>query len=258
MGRLTETVKVLIIINVLFYVGTVFLGGENTSILANKSYQLFALWFPENPNFQIWQVITHMFMHGGTMHIFFNMFMLYMFGSILENHLGQMRFLFLYFSAGLGAFGLQVLFSYFEFHTAYEAYINAGFAEGQISQMLETVSQSGGYNYYENISRATTDQLMDSFMTPMVGASGAIFGVLAAFAVVYPNLPLYLFFIPIPIKAKYLIGFYFAINVISAVTGLDILHPSNTAYWAHIGGAIIGFITMWYWKKNSFNQNRWS
>ena len=95
-------------------------------------------------------------------------------------------------------------------------------------------------------------------MVPMVGASGAIFGVMAAFAVIYPNLPLYIMFIPIPIKAKYLIGGYFLLNVYSAVTGNTLLGPSNTAYWAHIGGAVIGFITMWYWKKNQFNQNRWN
>ena len=92
----------------------------------------------------------------------------------------------------------------------------------------------------------------------MVGASGAIFGVLAAFAVIYPNMPLYIMFIPIPIKAKYLIGGYFVLNVISALTGSSLAGPSNTAYWAHIGGAIIGFITLWVWKKYSFNQNRWS
>jgi membrane associated rhomboid family serine protease len=92
----------------------------------------------------------------------------------------------------------------------------------------------------------------------MLGASGAVFGVMAAFAVIYPNLPLYLMFIPIPIKSKYLIGGYFALNVFSAVTGMSLFGPSNTAYWAHIGGAVIGFFTMWYWKKNSFNENRWN
>ena len=92
----------------------------------------------------------------------------------------------------------------------------------------------------------------------MVGASGAIFGVLAAFALVYPNMPLYFIFVPIPIKAKYLIGGYFLINLYSAVTGSTILGPSNTAYWAHIGGAVVGFLIMWYWKRNSFNQNRWN
>jgi len=248
MGNITETVKVLLIANILFFVGSQFLG--------DYAYQLLALWFPENENFQLWQIVTHMFMHGGFSHILFNMFALYMFGSVLEQTLGQQRFLFLYFSAGLGAAGLQILFSYWSFNSAMQTYLDAGLSTQEVYDMLSQYSTTG--KVYASIPREATQQLISTYMTPMVGASGAIFGVLAAFAVVYPNLPLYLMFVPIPIKAKYLIGGYFAINVYSAVTGTTLLGPSNTAYWAHIGGAIIGFITMWYWKKNSFNSNRWN
>ena len=224
--------------------------------MGDYAYQLLALWFPENENFQLWQIVTHMFMHGGFSHILFNMFALYMFGSVLEQTLGQQRFLFLYFSAGLGAAGLQILFSYWSFNSAMQTYLDAGLYSQEVYDMLSQYSTTG--KVYASIPREATQQLISTYMTPMVGASGAIFGVLAAFAVVYPNLPLYLMFVPIPIKAKYLIGGYFAINVYSAVTGTTLLGPSNTAYWAHIGGAIIGFITMWYWKKNSFNSNRWN
>lgn len=248
MGNITETVKVLLIANILFFVGSQFLG--------DYAYQLLALWFPENENFQLWQIVTHMFMHGGFSHILFNMFALYMFGSVLEQTLGQQRFLFLYFSAGLGAAGLQILFSYWSFNSTMQTYLDAGLSTQEVYDMLSQYSTTG--KVYASIPREATQQLISTYMTPMVGASGAIFGVLAAFAVVYPNLPLYLMFVPIPIKAKYLIGGYFAINVYSAVTGTTLLGPSNTAYWAHIGGAIIGFITMWYWKKNSFNSNRWN
>ena len=248
MGNITETVKVLLIANILFFVGSQFLG--------DYAYQLLALWFPENENFQLWQIVTHMFMHGGFSHILFNMFALYMFGSVLEQTLGQQRFLFLYFSAGLGAAGLQILFSYWSFNSAMQTYLDAGLSTQEVYDMLSQYSTTG--KVYASIPREATQQLISTYMTPMVGASGAIFGVLAAFAVVYPNLPLYLMFVPIPIKAKYLIGGYFAINVYSAVTGTTLLGPSNTAYWAHIGGAIIGFITMWYWKRNSFNSNRWN
>jgi len=246
MGNITDTVKVLLIANILFFFGSQFLG--------EYAYQLFALWFPENENFQFWQIATHMFMHGGFTHILFNMFALYIFGSVLEQSLGQQRFLFLYFSAGLGAAGLQILFSYWNFNNAMQVYLDAGLSTQEVHQMLSQYSSTG--KVYSAIPREATQQLVGTYMTPMVGASGAIFGVLAAFAVVYPNLPLYLMFIPIPIKAKYLIGGYFLINVYSAVTGTSLFGPSNTAYWAHIGGAVIGFITMWYWKKNSFNSNR--
>jgi len=91
----------------------------------------------------------------------------------------------------------------------------------------------------------------------MVGASGAIFGVVVAFAVLYPNLPLMLMFIPVPIKAKYLIGGYVLMDLYAAITGNNIIGPANTANWAHLGGALIGFIIIWYWKKNSFNNKRW-
>src|SRR5690606_8938394 len=203
------------------------------------------------------QLVTHMFMHGSTAHIFLNMFMLYMFGSHLEFSIGQKKFLFLYFSAGFGAAALQLLFLYIGFQDAWQTYIQAGASPEQIRETLAMITQSGRYYPIEGVPEEVTAKLYSSYASTMVGASGAVFGVLAAFAVLYPNLPLYLFFIPIPIKAKYLIGAYFAIDLYSAATGNSIIGPSNVAHWAHVGGAVIGFITMWYWKKNSFNQNRW-
>jgi membrane associated rhomboid family serine protease len=249
MNRITDTVKTLLIANVLF-----FLGAQITGDMALK---FFALWYPENPNFQIWQIFTHMFMHSDVMHILFNMFALFIFGSVLEMYLGQKRFLFLYFSAGLGAVSLQILFNYIGFQNAYQQYIDAGITPEQIQTVLNSAYETGQYRTY-GMSNEISSGLLTNYLVPMVGASGAIFGVVAAFAVLYPNMPLYIFLIPIPIKAKYLIGGYFALNVISALTGSSLAGPSNTAYWAHIGGAVIGFITMWVWKKNDFNQNRWN
>jgi len=249
MSRITDTVKTLLIANILFFLGSQFLG--------DVAYKFFALWYPENPNFHFWQLVTHMFMHGGLTHILFNMFALFIFGSVLEMYLGQQKFLFLYFSAGLGAAGLQILFSYVGFQDAYQSFIDAGITSGQIESALDSAMQTGQYRTF-GLPEEVHTKLVDRYLTPMVGASGAIFGVLAAFAVVYPNMPLYIIFIPIPIKAKYLIGGYFVLNVYSAVSGNSIAGPSNTAYWAHIGGAVIGFITMWVWKKNQFNQNRWN
>ncbi|MAQ76448.1 MAG: rhomboid family intramembrane serine protease [Aquimarina sp.] len=249
MGRITETVKVLLIINVIFFIGSITLG--------DKAIELFGLWFPKNENFEFWQIITHMFMHGDIGHIFFNMFALYMFGSLLEQSIGQKKFLFIYFSAGLGAVGFQILFTYLKFNPGYQAYLEAGFTPDQIVSFIQESMQAGQYKIYPGISQELTENMLRSFSTPMVGASGAIFGVLSAFALIFPNLPLYIMFIPIPIKAKYLIGGYFLLDLYAGITGQAILGPSNVAHWAHIGGAVIGFITMWYWKKNSFNQNRW-
>lgn len=256
MGRISETVKVLLIINILFYIGANF-------ILPN-AYELFSLHFFKNPNFQYWQLVTHMFMHAsvnsnvGIIHIFMNMFMLYMFGSHLEFSIGRNKFLFLYFSAGFGALALHLLFLYVGFQDAWQTYIQAGASPQQIQENLTMISESGRYFPIEGVSEEVTAKLYSNYASTMVGASGAVFGILAAFAVLYPNLPLYLFFIPIPIKAKYLIGAYFVFDLYSAATGSNIAGGLNIAHWAHVGGAIIGFLVMWYWKKNSFNQNRWN
>lgn len=250
MGRITESVKTILIINIIFYVVS------NFVMSPGRAYELFALWFPVNPNFQFWQPLTHMFMHGGTTHILFNMFALYMFGSHIENALGSQRFLFLYFSAGFGAAALQILFGYFEFLPTYNLYLESGLVNGDAVNLMNDLV-NGSVRPLSSVPVEDSQIMFDAYRTPMVGASGAIFGVLVAFAVLYPNLPLMMLFIPFPIKAKYLIGAYFLLDVYAALTGNNIIGPANTANWAHIGGAIIGFIIIWYWKKNSFNDKRW-
>lgn len=255
MARITDTVKTLLIANVLFFLGS--------QLVGSQAVQYFALWFPKNDNFHIWQLITHMFMHASMGHIFFNMFALWMFGSVMEQSIGQKKFLFLYFSAGLGAAALQLIFSYYNFEMGVKELVGAGMSPDQIQDLIHNaysqMSSGGKYSVHipENIDGSAVKSMLGSYMTPMVGASGAIFGVLAAFAIIYPNLPLYIIFVPIPIKAKYLIGGYFVLEVFSGVTNVGILGPSNTAHWAHVGGAVFGFIMMWYWKKNQFNQNQW-
>ena len=196
-------------------------------------------------------------MHGGTTHLLFNMFALYMFGSHIENALGKSKFTFLYFSAGFGAAALQILFTYYQFLPTYSIFIENGISPSEFPEMINKVLTTGQFETYGKISQENMRTMVEAYQTPMVGASGAIFGVLVAFAVLYPNLPLYLFFIPVPIKAKYLIGGYFLMDVYAAVTGNNIISPENTANWAHIGGAVVGFIIIWYWKKNSFNNKRW-
>jgi len=201
MGRITETVKTLLIINIVFFVGSELLKSKGINADA-----LFALWFPKHPNFRIWQLITHMFMHGGSTHIFFNMFALYMFGSHIENALGQTKFLFLYFSAGLGAAGLQILSSYYNFLPTYTLLLEQGLTSDGIYDFIKGIIETSSYTNYKGLTNQGVTNLISSFMTPMVGASGAIFGVVVAFAVLYPNLPLMIMFIPMPIKAKYLVG----------------------------------------------------
>lgn len=247
MNRITDTVKHLIIINALFFVATLVFG-EPTM------FKWFALWFPKNENFEIWQVITHMFMHGGWQHILFNMFGLYMFGSPVEQYLGKKQFLFLYFSAGLGAVLFQLGYYYFNYIPAFTDLISSGLSGDQIVQMLSTNRQLVGLT---NIQTLQLQEMFNIYNASMVGASGCIMGILAAFGVMNPNAELMLMFFPVPIKAKYFIPGIILLDVISAITGQSFFSPSNTAYMAHVGGAFIGFIMMWYWKKNSFNKNRW-
>ncbi len=244
MGRITETVKVLIIINVICFIGTLVSG--------DLAYKLFSLFYFENPSFQIWQPLTHMFMHGNFMHILFNMYALWAFGSPLEMRWGQKKFLFFYFSAGFGAALIHTLVNYYQIHSGYDALMAAGMDQSQIMTLLET----GQYNtgILESVSKETIQTLYNNFNTPAVGASGAIYGILVAFGLMFPNIELMLIFLPIPIKAKYFIPLIIAGDLFFGITG----SPFGIAHWAHIGGAIFGFIMAYYWKKNSFDSHRWN
>ncbi|WP_452222435.1 rhomboid family intramembrane serine protease [Lacinutrix salivirga] len=248
MNKLTDTVKHLLIINVLMFIGTLTIGG------GNAFYEWFALYFPENELFKPWQIITHMFMHGSPTHILFNMFALWMFGVAVESALGWKKFLFLYISAGLGAVAFQLGYYYFNYLPLQEGLLNSGLTNSQLVQMFTTNKMIPGLT---NDQMIMLREAFPMFNASMVGASGCIMGVLAAFGVMNPEAKLMLIFLPIPIKAKYFIPGIILLDVISAFTGQSFFSPSNTAYMAHVGGAIVGFIIMWYWKKNSMNKYRW-
>nr|WP_321243774.1 rhomboid family intramembrane serine protease [uncultured Psychroserpens sp.] len=238
---ITDTVKHLIIINVIIFIGRMTLGGGNLFM------EWLALYFPENDLFQPWQIFSHMFMHADFMHIGFNMFALWMFGTAVETQLGSKKFLFLYVSAGLGAVLFQLGYNYFEYLPLKQALVDIGVSH---SQMVEVFNEG-------KVFKAVGQDINDIFMTPMVGASGCIMGVLAAFGIMNPDAKLMMIFLPIPIKAKYFIPGIILLDVISALTGTSYFSPSNTAFMAHVGGAITGALIMWYWKKTQFNKNRW-
>jgi membrane associated rhomboid family serine protease len=248
MRGITDTVKHLIIINVIMFIGTLTIGN------GELFYQWFALYFPKNELFQPWQIITHMFMHGGVTHILFNMFALWMFGTAVESQLGSKKFLFIYISAGLGAVLFQLGYYYFNYLPIYSELISSGLSNSEIVQMFTTNEVVQGVN---NTQLALLKEAYPMYNASMVGASGCIMGILAAFGMMNPDAKLMLIFLPIPIKAKYFIPGIILLDVISALTGQSFFSPSNTAYMAHVGGALTGFLIMWYWKKNQFNQNRW-
>ncbi|UAB81115.1 rhomboid family intramembrane serine protease [Marixanthomonas sp. SCSIO 43207] len=247
MGRITETVKVLIIINVIFFLGSLMIG--------DVAYRLFSLYYFEHPNFQIWQPITHMFMHSDKnfMHILFNMYGLWAFGSPLEMRWGRKKFLFFYFSAGFGAALIHTLVNYYQVHSVYDSLLAGGWSQNDIMNFVIS-GEGGSRSILDSVSQETLNSLYNNFNTPAVGASGAIYGILVAFGLMFPNIELMLIFLPIPIKAKYFIPLIILGDLFFGITG----SPFGIAHWAHIGGAIFGFIMAYYWKKNSFDSHRWN
>ena len=226
MRSIPETIKQLIIINVIFYIGSQFL----------------ALHYYENEKFLFTQFLTHMFMHGSPMHILFNMFGLWMFGSPLEQMWGRNKFLFFYISCGLGAAFIQTGFYYFQIQNLYEIIELNNLSSSSPDIILEYMSQS---DYMAAIS---------GFNSVMVGASGAIYGVLVAFAFSFPNSKLMLLFFPFPIKAKFFVPILIMIDLFFGISSFSV---GPIAHFAHIGGALIGLIMLLYWKKNQFNDRRW-
>ena len=241
--QITPVTRNIIILNVIFFVATFLLANANINLEA-----LLAGYFPLSPNFRSWQIITHMFMHAGLMHIVFNMFTLYSFGPVLEQVLGQKKFIILYFAAGLGGFALYNIWNYYEVSQVTNFLVAHGF---DLHDVYKTVDYSEP-KYYPNFSNnqainTEAQKLFRILKTPMVGASGAIFGVIAAFSTLFPDAKLMFMFIPFPIKAKYLTPI---IIVVSIVLGFGQFSGDNIAHFAHLGGAFIGFLFVWNWKKN--------
>lgn len=247
MRGITETVKHLIIINVLMFIGTLTIGD-------GVFKEWFALYFPKNDMFEPWQLLTHMFMHGGPAHILFNMFALWMFGTAVEQVFGAKKFILYYLFSGLGAALIMIAFYYFKYLPSETYLVESGMTMNEIHQAL-TSGQPGNVTVLQKME---LQNMYNIFNSSMVGASGAIMGVLVAFGMLFPESKLMLIFLPIPIKAKYFIPGIIALDLFSAITGQSIFSPSNTAFAAHVGGALTGFILMWLWKKNDMDKYRWN
>ncbi len=244
MGRLTEAVKHLVIINVILFIIPM-------ALPELRIQEMFALYFPENPRFGFWQFLTHMFMHGGFAHILFNMYGLWAFGTPLEHIWGRNKFLFFYLSAGLGAGIIYTLVNYYQFNGVYETLISIGATPTEIQNILDT----GSYNteILSAVSKQDLSEFFATYHTPAVGASGAVYGILVAFGLYYPNAKLALIFFPVPISAKYFIPLIILGDLFFGMTKYSV---GNVAHFAHVGGALIGFIIAFYWKRNQFQ--RWN
>ncbi|KAF2514217.1 rhomboid family intramembrane serine protease [Flavobacterium foetidum] len=270
MMNMTPVVKQLLIINIIFFIG---------SQLVPVSYEYLMLYYPESDQFRIWQIITHMFMHApwpNFAHILFNMFALYSFGSALEHFWGGKKFLFFYISCGLGAALLHTGVNYLQLQSLLSSVSDLNLSKSELHLILNADYQSlfdasgkmvqGEIATILNKSHCTQEQfnvLQQAgiiMQSPVLGASGAIYGLLTAFAFMFPNAQLALLFIPVPIKAKYFVPGILAIDLFLGFKGSSLFGTGGTgiAHFAHVGGAVAGFLMMWYWKKNQFNGNRWN
>lgn len=224
---LPPVVKNLLIINVLAFLTTLVLKNFNI----NLDYSL-ALFYPTSPFFHFWQPITYLFMHGGWSHLIFNMFALWMFGNVIENVMGAKRFLIFYFVCGIGAALCQIGVFSIEHHDAIQWFNSIG-AE-QKEQMV---------NYFKATQMG--DPRMAPMVIPTLGASGAIFGLLFAFGYLFPNLPIYMYFL-FPIKAKWFVTIYAALELFAGIGG----YQSGVAHFAHLGGILFAFILLRIWHMN--------
>lgn len=233
---LPPVVKNIIMLNVLMILAY-YAGGIAFNIDLNS---LLGLYFPKSEQFKPFQILTHMFMHGSFWHIFFNMYALFIFGPILEGVWGPKRFFIFYIVTGLGAAFTHETVIFFQYNNLIQS-----MSPENVQMVLEE-----GTKYIQQgklFSQFDMQKLQLLLNTPTVGASGAIFGVLLAFGVLFPNTQLMLLIPPIPIKAKYLVLGYGALELILAVTQPG----SNIAHAAHLGGMLFGYILIRYWRKTT-------
>lgn len=219
LGNVPTVTRNLIIINIIFFVAT----------LVNEDFMVttFALFYPKSTYFHSWQILTHMFMHGGFWHILFNMYTLWMFGSVLERMIGERKFLIFYFACGLGAVALHTGVEYLQAQS-----FMAAMADGSTS-----AAQS-----YAQLK-----------MTPCLGASGAIYGVIIGYAMLFPESRLTLLFPPVTLSAKWMVIIFAAIELLTGVTGTAV----GVAHFAHLGGMLFGWLLIRYWRRkgNLFDRN---
>lgn len=267
-GGLPPVVKNLLIINVILLIATWALKSIGIDLT-----RVLALFYVESEYFSPYQYITHMFMHGGFAHLFFNMFALWMFGRVLESVWGSKKFLLYYFVTGLGAAALHTFVNWINLSSLQEsatAFLNTPSVDQFMIFIQEYFPDVDRYfknfNYIEFINQweahpenthfiETAQQVVRDLVTfkiniPTVGASGAVFGVLLAFGMLFPNTQLMLLFPPIPIKAKYFVIGY---GLIELYAGVMQQPGDNIAHFAHLGGMLFGFILIKYWNSQRSN-----
>jgi len=234
LNNIPQVTKNLLLLNILMFVLTFVFQQQGINLTS-----MLGAHYVNSPLFKPYQIITHFFMHGDIWHIVFNMFALVMFGGFLERLWGPKRYFILYISAALGAFALYNAMGVYEIMQLKKQLGAMGVDLHQINALLEQGQ------YYDHVN-SVLDAYNEKCLTPMIGASGAVFGITAAFAILFPNTELQLLFPPIPIKAKFLIGGYFIYEVYRSIYQVQ---GDNIAHLAHVGGAIVGAILVLVWRK---------
>lgn len=263
---LPPVVKNIIIINVLLFAAT-----QLSVYVLHSDFMLrhLALFSVKSPLFEPHQIATHIFMHANLAHIFFNMFGVFMFGRILEQLWGSKKMLIFYTVTGLGAAFIHLTVNYFQMnhmlslahqftstpsYTLFNQIVTKyGSRADQYDQIMSFMQQwfykPDDPSFIAGSKTYIADIIYGNLNIPTVGASGAVFGLLIAFAMMFPDVELMLIFLPIPIKAKYFVPFYALLELFFGVAGFQ---WDNVAHFAHLGGALFGFILVKYWKRNQF------
>jgi len=236
--RLPDVIKNLIIINGLFFLGTITLRNFGIDLI-----EKLGLWLPGSPHFAPYQLVTHMFLHsvGNFGHVFMNMFMLWMFGNMLENMWGAKRFLTFYMVTGLGAGILYTAVHYAEAMYFQGQLVSAGMSQSDLVNLITTSSYDS--SLLNNVSMDVIRNYYLAFNTPVIGASGAVYGVLMAFGMLFPNMKIYIYFL-FPVKAKWMV---LGLGAIEFFQGFQ--EGSHIAHFAHLGGMLFGYLLIKYWQN---------
>lgn len=234
MNNIPAITKNLLIINILAFFATIAAEGYNVDLV-----RYLGLHYPLSGNFNISQLFTYMFLHGGFTHLFFNMFALWMFGRILEQMWGPKRFLTYYLVCGIGAGLINILVTYFRIQAA-KSGMDAEIVARIFSEGTKVMNDG---MYYTNIGMNSLNILINH---STIGASGAVYGILLGFGMIFPNEKMFIFPLPVPIKAKFFVVGYALIELYSGFAN----NPhDNVAHFAHLGGMIFGIIMILYWRK---------
>ena len=253
LSNIPPIVKNLIIINVILLLATNLTPGLFLRLGSDSNLSdILGMHYWQSSKFNPIQLLTYMFMHGGLFHIFFNMFALYMFGGVLESYWGPKRFLFYYLITGIGAGIVQQIFWTFEFQPIIST-LNEAISSNSANNLLNHQAALAHYFRLENIESMTIPEVIEmkkAFLNlPVtVGASGAVFGLLLAFGWLFPEQRLFVFPIPVPIKARIFVIIY---GFAELTLGVAQFSGDSVAHFAHLGGMLFGIILILYWKKRN-------